>query len=343
MADDRRDLSDGSGWWEASDGRWYPPVDRRPPPPVSYLPPDTSDTTPAGAWLAIAGGVLMATGTLLPWVTVAGVISRNGFQMGTNESVTIDGPVCLILGLVTVVIGITRLTRSTMPRFLQRSSIATGIIVGVVLAADYAGIHGLVNQIGKGGFIASIGYGYWVCGVGAVVAVAGGIVLRSAQPALGGSGTWLVVILVLGGAAVLLGLNVSSGTATPSTSTTVPTVSASTPSTTLDTLPAPSVTQDYQAVEFGCASLQAVGGMVSQASDENSAAPLTTGSAGPQWRDVSSMEVVGNDPTYQQIASEARTFVNSWTVAETTGDVTAVNDSIARLVVDCQALNLYPQ
>jgi hypothetical protein len=340
VTDERHDLSQGSGWWEASDGRWYPPVDRRPPPPLPPPPdPTYGDTTPAGAWLAIAGGAMAAIGSLLPWEQI-GTFARNGFQLGAHDSVTFDGPACLILGIVTIVIGITRLTNSAMPRFIQRSTIVTGVLVGLVLAGDYSSIHHSVNQITASGEIASIGYGYWVCGVGAVVAVAGGIVLRSGQPSrgLGDSRVWLVLILVLGAAGVLLSLKAGSGTATSTVSST-----STTTTTTLDTLPPPTFAQDYQDVHLGCLSLQGVGGFVSQASDQNSTAPLTSGSSGPQWRYVSGMEVVGNDPAYQQIAGEARTFINTWTVAETTGSLTAVNDSIARLVVDCQALNLYPQ
>jgi hypothetical protein len=242
------DLSYGSGWWEASDGRWYPPVDRRPPPPAIYDPSDVADTTPAGAWLAIAGGAMIAIGSLLPWVQIGG-FARNGFQLGANESVTIDGPICLILGIVTIVIGITRLTNSAMPRFIQRSTIVTGVVVGFVLAGDYSAIHHSVDQTNGSWDIASIGYGYWVCGVGALVAVAGGIVLRSGQPGLSGSRMWLVLILVLGVAAVLLGLDVSSAPTTtapaPAPITTAP-APAPAPTTTPPAPAGPTLTQQQQ-------------------------------------------------------------------------------------------------
>jgi hypothetical protein len=148
------------------------------------LAPTATTTTPAGAWLAIVGGVLISIGSLLPWIAVASVvsISRNAFQLGANESLTVDGPICILLGIVTLIIGITRLTGSTMPRFIQRSSIITGIAVGVLLILDWSGLHDLVNQInGTNGAIASIGYGYWVSGVGALVAIVGGLVLRTSD------------------------------------------------------------------------------------------------------------------------------------------------------------------
>jgi hypothetical protein len=145
-----------------------------------------SDTTPSGAWLAIVGGVLMVIGTVTPWFsdTALGIsISRDAFQLGTKDALTFDGPVILLLGIVTIVIGVSRLTRTAPPRFLQRSSIVTAIVVAIVLINRYSGIHDLVKQINSGSSlaVASIGYGFWVCAAGAVAALIGGFVLRGAN------------------------------------------------------------------------------------------------------------------------------------------------------------------
>ena len=85
---------------------------------------------PAGAWLAIIGGLLIGISAFLPWLTATALIdhvSRNGFQLGNNFGFSADGVVCIILGVVTVLVGIARLTNSATPRFLQRSAIVTGI------------------------------------------------------------------------------------------------------------------------------------------------------------------------------------------------------------------------
>lgn len=141
---------------------------------------DASSTTPAGGWLAIAGGLLIAVGTFLPWMTFGlGTISRNGFQLGANDALTAAGPVLAILGIVTVIIGITRLTGTVMPSWLQRSTIVSGLAAGVVVAVNWSGIHQVVENAQGSGISAAIGYGYWVCALGAVVAVAAGFVLRS--------------------------------------------------------------------------------------------------------------------------------------------------------------------
>ena len=143
-----------------------------------------NDTTPAGAWLTIAGGILLTVGTLLPWGTatapLVGSISRNAFQLGNDNSLTFDGPVLLFLGIITVVIGITRLTGTAMPRFLQRSSIVTGIVAALVIADDYSGLHDWAKQLNSSRVttIAAIGYGFWICSAAALLCIVGGLVLR---------------------------------------------------------------------------------------------------------------------------------------------------------------------
>jgi hypothetical protein len=110
-----------------------------------------------------------------------GTINRNGFQLGPNDTLTIDGPICLILGVVTVVIGITRLVGSEMPALLQRSSIVTGIAAGILIALNWSGVHSIVVRVQNAGAAAAIGYGYWICAIGAAVAIVAGLVLRSAD------------------------------------------------------------------------------------------------------------------------------------------------------------------
>jgi hypothetical protein len=43
-----------------------------------------------------------------------------------------DGIITLILGVVTILIGVTQFTATQVPAVMQRSSIATGVITGVV-------------------------------------------------------------------------------------------------------------------------------------------------------------------------------------------------------------------
>ena len=108
-----------------------------------------------------------------------GSVSRNGFQLGVNDAVTVDGPLLALLGIVTIIIGITRLTGTAMPSWLQRSTIVSGIVAAIIIALNWTGIHQVVESVQGSGISAAIGYGYWVCALGAVVAVVAGFILRS--------------------------------------------------------------------------------------------------------------------------------------------------------------------
>jgi hypothetical protein len=155
-----------------------------PAPPATTRPSSTS-TVPVGAWMAITGGALMAVSAFLPWVSAQAAfasISRNAFQLGNGNGFSADGLILVVLGLITVLVGITRLTKSAMPRYLQRSTIVTGI--GPLLVAINRGpsIHSLVqhvNSSASGIVSASIGFGLWVAGLAGIIALVGGLILRS--------------------------------------------------------------------------------------------------------------------------------------------------------------------
>jgi hypothetical protein len=170
-----RQNQDGRWQYLAPDGYWYegngPPPRELPAPSRPFrpllAPPATaatasSDTLAAGAWLAIVGGFVAGIGTLLPWMTFTGFagLNRNAFQLGANLSTTADGPVLLILAIVTVVNGITRLARSSMPRFIQRSTLVTGVVMLIWVALEYSGLHSFVTQHSTSAILGSVGYGY---------------------------------------------------------------------------------------------------------------------------------------------------------------------------------------
>jgi hypothetical protein len=135
-------------------------------------------------WTVVAAGVLVALGSLLAWMTAsAGIISlsRNAFQMGDHESMTADGPIVMVLGLVLVGIGVARLTNTSMPRFVQRSPIIVGLGVGLVLGYDYHSIHQWALSLNSSGALGSVGTGFWVCCVGDALAIVAGIGLMSSE------------------------------------------------------------------------------------------------------------------------------------------------------------------
>src|ERR1035438_3717104 len=90
-------------------------------------------------WVLIVAGALVAIGSLLPWEQArAGFVSltRNGFQLGANLSFSIDGLVFMALGVIAALIGITRLTSRSFPRWLNGSPIILGAVILVFGIVD---------------------------------------------------------------------------------------------------------------------------------------------------------------------------------------------------------------
>jgi len=165
------------------------------PPPVGTATPRSPRAEPKGptfeedprtvlCWTVVVSGALVAVGSLLAWMTAsAGIISisRNAFQMGDHESMTVDGPIVMVLGLILIGIGVARLTNTSMPRFVQRSPIIAGLGVGLILGYDYHSIHQWALTLNSSGALGSVGTGFWVCCVGDALAIAAGIGLMSSE------------------------------------------------------------------------------------------------------------------------------------------------------------------
>jgi hypothetical protein len=86
---------------------WQPAPQPPPPPPPAPSGLMRNPVVP-GATMALLGGVLIVLGSFLPWLTatapLVGTISRNGMEGG-------DGIITLILGVVTILIGVTQTHR----------------------------------------------------------------------------------------------------------------------------------------------------------------------------------------------------------------------------------------
>jgi hypothetical protein len=114
------DQSQGPGWWQASDGKWYPPqqATQQPPPPA---PPTPSPVPPPANGLATAALVLGIIGVLF------GLIPLTAF-------------VAIILGVLALIFGLvgrskqTKRTMATWGAALGLASIILAIIGFVILA-----------------------------------------------------------------------------------------------------------------------------------------------------------------------------------------------------------------
>lgn len=133
-----------------------------------------------GSTIAVLiGGGLLALGSFLPWlqasVPLIGSISRNGLDGGG------DGIITLLLGVVTLIIGAVRMSGSQMPPVLQKSPVVTGIAAVVLVVIDGVSVSERVSDVSSAGASASIGYGLYVCGLGGVLAIIGGLGLRASS------------------------------------------------------------------------------------------------------------------------------------------------------------------
>lgn len=147
------DTSQGPGWWQASDGRWYPPTAQpgTPPPPApapSPYGPTPYGPPPAGYGYGYA---------LNPNGTASGLPSVNGFATASLVLGVVSLVVCcwplMISSLAGLPLGIYALTRITKgaadPQgkgmaiagiVLSSISIVLMVVLGVlVLASDGSG------------------------------------------------------------------------------------------------------------------------------------------------------------------------------------------------------------
>ena len=164
----------------------------KPPPP---LPTQLEPATIWGASFAMLAGVLMIVGSFLPWMTATittfstsaffgptidtETITRNGWQLGADKGFSIDGLLILIFGVITLLIGLTRLADSPMPRYVQRSSIVTGLAATGIMIWATVQVQDFVASR-ELGIDANVGPGPAVVFVGCFFAVIGGLILLSA-------------------------------------------------------------------------------------------------------------------------------------------------------------------
>jgi hypothetical protein len=124
----------------------------------------------------------MIFGSFLPWLTVTapliGTISRSGLDGGG------DGVITLALGVVTVLIGAARLMSTSMATLWYRASIITGLIVGATAIYANSQVQDRIAQAKDaagefaGLLVANTGAGLWTLGIGAALAIVGGMVTR---------------------------------------------------------------------------------------------------------------------------------------------------------------------
>jgi hypothetical protein len=127
----------------------------------------SSTNTPALGM--IAGGIILAVGSLMPWLTATaafvGTVSRNGIDGGGDGLVTLVAGGCVALG------GVARVMRSRWSQFARGLGGLASAGAGVVAVYDIGSVSKRVADLtsGTSGVIASVGVGLYVALIGAAV------------------------------------------------------------------------------------------------------------------------------------------------------------------------------
>lgn len=143
--------------------------------PVS-APVTTKSVHPASI-AVIAGGLLIAIGSFLPWVTAStifGSLSRSGIDAGG------DGWITLVAGTVIAVLGLVTLTN---PNRAANLLVAIGAAVAaVIFALDFSDVQGRVSDLessSEGMALGGVGIGLWMVALGAIVSFIASLMRRS--------------------------------------------------------------------------------------------------------------------------------------------------------------------
>jgi hypothetical protein len=146
------------------------------PPPV-VAPPDQVAMSIATHFTAgrlapllslMAGGILIAAGAVLPWLSAAGGGSASAFDIDTFYG----GPhawLIVILGITVVAVAVARLAAAALPPALELIAAAAGLGTVVLAVIRYFDLQGIL------GSTASLGIGYYAEWIGAVIAIVAGV------------------------------------------------------------------------------------------------------------------------------------------------------------------------
>jgi hypothetical protein len=121
------------------------------------------------AWIACGGALLLIVGSFLDAATasIGSVSSSKNYIDG-------DGPITLVIGLAIVVVAIL-VGLGVIPRWGGWVIAGLGAIGALVAIVDIFDVKDDIDTINNFGGDASIGPALWLCLVGAVIAVACGV------------------------------------------------------------------------------------------------------------------------------------------------------------------------
>lgn len=172
-----------------------------------------------GPMLAVAGGVLLAIGSVLTWAKASIDIDAFAQALGVDPAQlqgavgaetskvvsgtsTSDGKVALLCGLVAVILGVVAYAKRDRWKILGGVTVIAGLVGGGIALYDITkkddviaeakeavgptlASIGLDSSILDSIFKVSLGIGIWVCVIGGIVALLGGLMMMMNRSSVG--------------------------------------------------------------------------------------------------------------------------------------------------------------
>lgn len=151
---------------------WAPPAGLEHPYPSR--PPQAAKTFDSLALITLFGGALTALGSFMPWVNISAP-----FVSLTKSGMEADGRITLILGLISIGIGIARLATRT-PVAVQLIPVLPGLFTTLIASLDLADTQARMASIPHLGtyVYASVGGGMYAVLIGGILTLVGGFAVR---------------------------------------------------------------------------------------------------------------------------------------------------------------------
>lgn len=123
--------------------------------------------------VALVGGVLMALGSFMPWIS-----ARTGFGGTDIAGTSGDGVFSLGLGAIVALIALVQFDRQASG--LARTAVVVAGLLGLGIAVlDYSNISQRIAAVTSTAISASVGAGLYVLLIGCIAAIIGGWRMRA--------------------------------------------------------------------------------------------------------------------------------------------------------------------
>lgn len=126
-----------------------------------------------GQVTALIGGILLAVGVFLPWATM-GMLSANGLDKTGSEALALVG-----LGVIGALSAAAALTERGRAASLGPALV--GLLGAGLSAYYYALLHEQLDGLADNRFTPSIGFGIYVCILGSLLLLIGGLAALAAH------------------------------------------------------------------------------------------------------------------------------------------------------------------